>query len=168
MTRTTLFIALTAMVLSLALTSCHSNEQNYKQAYDKAVAKHIEGVGDEAYNRVQAERRRFNTVINGDSVRLVRMYANVSDDSTKVARRYNIIVGEFKQMFNAQNYRDRLKAEEGFPSYLLYGGLGTDKKYFVVVKGFDDRDVAGAFLKDLSNKMKMQILVPQAWILEKL
>lgn len=165
MKRATLYIAVMAMMLCIAMASCHSTEANYKQAYDKAMAKHKEGVGTEAYEKIQAERVKYTHVINGDSVRMVRIYANVADDTATVGRRYNVIVGEFKQMFNAQSYRNRLKQEEGFPSYLLYGG--PEKKYYVAIKGFDEKDVAAAFLKDLDKKVKMQILEPLPWILER-
>ena len=148
------------------LTSCHSTEANYKAAYDKAMEKHQDGVGKEAFDRIQAEARKYTTVINGDSVRLLHMQVNVTLDSASVARRYNVVVASFKQQFNAQTMRDRLRKEEGFPSYLLFGG--PDRKYFVVVKGFDEVDVAAAFLKSLPTHMKMQVLEPIPWILERL
>lgn len=154
-----------ALTLCVAVTSCHSNEKNYKMAYDKAVQKQIDGVGDEAYARIQAERSRYTHVIDGDSVRMMRMYVNVADDSAKVAKRYNVIVAEFKQMFNAQSYRNRLKQEEGFPSYLLYGG--NDKKYYVSIKGFDKDTEAAAFIKNLDRNVKMPVLAPIPWILER-
>lgn len=163
MKRLHLYIAAVALVM--IATACHSNEQNYKQAYDKAMEKHREGVGNEAYDKIQAERVRFTHVINGDSVRMVRMHANVADDSPQVGQRYNVVVAQFKQIFNAQTYRDRLKTEDGFPSYLLYGG--PERKYYVVIKGFDRDDVAAAFIKDLDKKVKMPLLEPLPWILER-
>lgn len=154
-----------AMMMCIVSTSCHSNEKNYKMAYDKAVQKQKDGVGAETYNKIQAERMRFTHVIGGDSVRMVRLYVNVADDSTTVGKQYSVIVAEFKQMFNAQSYRNRLKQEEGFPSYLLYGG--PEKKYYVSIKGFDDQETAAAFLKGLDRKVKIQLLAPTPWILEK-
>ncbi len=166
MRRILTYITLLVVAMAMALTSCHSNEQNYKQAYDKAVAKVKEGVGEEAYSKIEAERVRYTHVINGDSVRMVRMSVNVALDTTRTARhRYNVVVGEFKQQFNAITYRDRLRQEEGYPSYLLYGGI--DKKYYVVIKGFDQDDVAAAFIKDLDKKVKMPLLTPIPWIIEK-
>ncbi len=157
---------LIALTLCMGLTSCHSNEQNYKEAYDKAMAKYKDGVGEETYNKIEAERVRYTHVINGDSVRMVRMSVNVALATTHIEfQRYNVVVGEFKQQFNATTYRDRLKQEEGYPSYLLYGG--TDKKYYVVIKGFDESDVAAAFIKDLDKKVKMPILTPIPWIIER-
>lgn len=166
MRRLTLISVLVALLAGIAMTSCHSNEQNYKQAYDKAMEKYKEGIGAEMYDALQAERRRATTVVDGDSVRLLRMYANVYGDSAKVARKYNVVVGEFTQEFTAKSYRDRLRSEENHPSYILYGG--TDKKYYVVVHAFDQVGEAGAFLKDIDKKVKIPVLVLRAWILHKL
>jgi len=158
---TILLVALVAV-----MTSCHSNEANYKAAYDKAMQKHQEGIGKEVLDKIQAEARKYTEVVNGDSVRLLRMYANVNLDSASVAKRFNVVVASFKQQFNAQTMRDRLRKEEGFPSYILFGG--RERKYYVVVKGFDQKDVAAAFIKSLDSHMKMQVLEPIPWILEKL
>ena len=159
-----ILILLTALLA--VMTSCHSNEANYKAAYDKAMQKHQEGIGQEAFDKIQAEARKYTEVVNGDSVRLLRMYANVALDSTSVAKRFNVVVASFKQQFNAQTMRDRLRKEEGFPSYILFGG--RDRKYFVVVKAFDEKDVAVAFIKGLDTHMKMPVLEPIPWILERL
>ncbi|MCQ2289129.1 MAG: SPOR domain-containing protein [Muribaculaceae bacterium] len=166
MKRITLYIAIVAAALTMSLTACHSNENNYRQAYDKAMDKYRDGIGAEAYEAIQTERVRATHEINGDSVRMLRMYANVYDDSVKVAHPYNIVVAEFKQSFNAKSYRNRLRNEEGFPSYLLYGG--PEKKYFVVIKGFDTKEDAAAFLKDLDKTVKIKTLVPRPWILNKI
>lgn len=166
MKRLNYIFALMAALLCVMVTSCHSNEQNYKQAYDKAMEKYKTGVGAEAYDLLQAERMRATMVVNGDSVRLLRMYANVYADSAKVAKKYNVIIAEFTQQINATTMRNRLRTEEGFPSYVLYGG--KDKKYYVVVKGFDDIDVTAAFVKEIDKNVKMPLLVPRAWILQKL
>lgn len=153
-------------MLAVVATSCHSNEKNYKAAYDKAMEKYRDGVGTEEYERILAERQRPNTVVNGDSLRLLPMRVNVTDDSASVARRYSVIVAQFKQKFNAVTMRNRLHTEEGFPSYVLYGG--TDNKYYVAVKGFDDLNVAAAFLKSAPKTVKIKILEPTPWILERL
>ncbi len=160
------YILILLVALLVGMTGCHSNEANYKAAYDKAMQKHQEGIGQEAFDKIQAEARKYTEVVNGDSVRLLRMYANVTLDSASVARRFNVVIASFKQQFNAQTMRDRLRREEGFPSYILFGG--RERKYYVVVKAFDEKDVAAAFIKGLDTHLKMPVLEPIPWILEKL
>ena len=162
----TVYLILLLTVAGLA-TGCHSNEKNYREAYEKAIEQRRTGYGAEAYAQIEAERRKFTTVIDGDSVRLRYVNANVAIDSTDVAHDFNIIVASFTQQINAKSYRDRLRKECGLTdSYVLYGG--EDKQYFVVAGGFDDRLAAAAFLRDIDNKVCLKILEPIPWILRKL
>ena len=151
---------------ALALAGCHSNEENYREAYEKARNRVVDAVGDTAYNLMMAERIRYTTVVNGDSVRLLHMHCNVTDDSPSEVAPYGVVVAQFKQVFNARNYRDRLRSEEGFPAYVLYGG--TDGIYYVCAKTFDDLDMAVIFLKTIDKSMKMDVLEPRAWIIHRL
>ena len=163
----TLYIVLLAIIASLTMTSCHSSEKNYREAYEKAMERRKTGIGAETYAKIEAERQRYTHVINGDSVRMVYMNANVAIDSTDVPKPYNVIVATFTQRINAKSYRDRLREECGFAgSYVLFGG--PDKLYYVVLEGYDDRESAAAMLRDLDKKVPMKILEPLPWILCKL
>ena len=163
----TLYIVLLAIIASLTMTSCHSSEKNYREAYEKAMERRKTGIGAETYAKIEAERQRYTHVINGDSVRMVYMNANVAIDSTDVPKPYNVIVASFTQRINAKSYRDRLREECGFAgSYVLFGG--PDKLYYVVLEGYDDRESAAAMLRDLDKKVSMKILEPLPWILCKL
>ena len=163
----TLYIVLLAIIASLTMTSCHSSEKNYREAYEKAMERRKTGIGAETYAKIEAERQRYTHVINGDSVRMVYMNANVAIDSTDVPKPYNVIVATFTQRINAKSYRDRLREECGFAgSYVLFGG--PDKLDYVVLEGYDDRESAAAMLRDLDKKVPMKILEPLPWILCKL
>ena len=157
-----------AMLLVLGLmTACHSSEQNYREAYEKAVERRNTGVSAETYAKIEAERQKYTTVINGDSVRLVYINANVAIDSTDVASDYNIVVASFTQRINAKSYRDRLREECGLKgSYVLQGG--PEKLYYVVAQGYDDKEAAGAFLHNINDRVCLKILEPIPWILRKL
>lgn len=152
---------------ALTMTGCHSNEQNYREAYEKAAERRKTGVGAEEYAKIEAERQRYTHVINGDSVRMVYINANVAIDSTDVAHDYNVVIATFTQRINAKSYRDRLREECGFKgSYVLYGG--PDKQYFVVLQGYDTSGEAAAMLHSLEQKVCLKILEPLPWILRKL
>ena len=163
MRRAFYLLALLAIVL---LTACHSNEKNYREAYEKAVERRMSGYGAEAYAEIEAERQRNTTVINGDSVRLVYVNANVAEDSADVAKTYNVVVASFTQRINAKSYRDRLRQECGFPSYILYGG--SEKLFYVVLQGFEDKEEAALLLRDIDRKVCLKVLEPKPWILRKL
>ena len=149
------------------LTACHSSEQNYREAYEKAMERRQTGIEAETYAKIDAERQRYTHVINGDSVRMVYVNANVAIDSTDIAHDYNVVVATFTQRINAKSYRDRLREECGLKgSYVLYGG--KDKQYFVVAQGFETSGEAAAMLHDLDKRVCLKILEPLPWILKKL
>ena len=153
-------------MLALMATSCHSNEQNYREAYNKAVEQRKTGIGSETYAKIDAERRQYTELIDGDSVRLVHVYANVAVDTTALAKPYNVVVASFAQRINAKSYCERLRNECGLPSYILCGG--PEKKFYVVARGFDDKTEAAHYLRDIDKKLCIKVLEPLAWILKKI
>lgn len=159
-------ISLFTLLASLLLSACHSSEANYKTAYDKAVERTREKTGTELYDLQKAERMAATTIVNGDSVRLLRTFGNIVDGTQEQFKTYSVIVAEFDQVINARSYCSRLHNKEGFESYIVY--TNADKKYCVATQGFEDRAIAAAFLKNLKRYMKMKILVPRPWILQRL
>lgn len=164
-TMTRNFLIFSLLLAALALTACHTTEENYRTAYEKAVEKTRLNMGEELYDEIQAERRRDNYVIDGDSIRLLRCRYNVVDDKNDVARKYGVVVGEFKQKFNAQNYCGRLKKER-HNSFVAY--YHKDRTYFVVIESYDDVAVAAAFMRIMDQKTKIPPAVPMPWVVERL
>ena len=163
----TFYLLIAAVLVTVMMTSCHSSEKNYREAYEKAVERRQTGIGAETYAKIEAERQRYTTVIDGDSVRLVYVNANVAIDSTDVASPYNVVVATFTQRINAKSYRDRLRQECGFAgSYVLFGG--PERQYYVILQGFEDKHEAAALLRDLDKKVCIKVLEPLPWILRKL
>ena len=155
------------LVAVMLMTACHSSEQNYREAYEKAVERRKTGIGAETYAKIEAERQRYTHVINGDSVRMIYMNVNVAIDSTDVSSKYNVVVATFSQRINAKSYRDRLREECGFKgSYVLFGG--PDRQYYVVLQGYDNSGDAAAMLNGIDERVCLKVLEPLPWILCKL
>lgn len=161
------FYILAIVMTALLVTGCHSSEKNYREAYEKAVERRQTGVGAETYAKIEAERQRYTHIINGDSVRMVYMNANVAIDTTVIAKPFNVVVATFTQRINAKSYRDRLSDECGLKdSYVMFGG--PEKQFFVVAQGFDNKEDAAAMLHDIDQRVCLKILEPLPWILRKL
>ena len=154
------------MTLALLLTACYTTEENYKAAYDKAKERTRENMGGTIYDMSQAERVRATEIINGDSVRLLRSYFNVVDDKYENTKKFGVVVAEFDQILNARSYRDRLKQNEGFRSYVVFAN--REKKYCVVAQAFDEKEPAALFIRNIKQHMKMKVLVPRPYILQRL
>ena len=154
------------MLIAVTFTACKTSEANYKAAYDKAKERTRENMGAEVYEKYQSERVRSTEVVNGDSVRVITEYFNIVDGNAADTKKYSVVVAEFDQIINARSYRDRLKAKEGFESYVVY--TNKNKKYLVVVQGYDEKGQAAAFIKNISQYMKMKVLVPRPYILKRI
>lgn len=154
------------ITLALLLTACYTTEENYKAAYDKAKERTRENMGGTIYDMSQAERVRATEIINGDSVRLLRSYFNVVDDKYENTKKFGVVVAEFDQLLNARSYRDRLKQNEGFQSYVVFAN--REKKYCVVAQAFDEKGPAALFIRNIKQRMKMKVLVPRPYILQRL
>lgn len=154
------------ITLALLLTACYTTEENYKAAYDKAKERTRENMGGTIYDMSQAERVRATEIINGDSVRLLRSYFNVVDDKYENTKKFGVVVAEFDQLLNARSYRDRLKQNEGFQSYVVY--TNREKKYCVVAQAYNEKEPATLFIRNIKQHMKMKVLVPRPYILQRL
>ncbi len=155
-----------AVAALMTMASCHSNEANYKAAYDRAVDRTKDGVGLEAYTKVLEERNRNNYMVNGDSLRMILDHCNIVDGKSEEVMTYSVVVAEFKQKFNATSLRNRLRDEEKLPAYVVY--TASEKKYCVVASGFDEAAGAAAFVKSIGKRMKIKPLVPKVWVLQRI
>ena len=72
-----------------------------------------------------------------------------------------MVVGEYKQAFNARSFRDRLKKEEK-PAYVV---IDSEKVYYVIAHGFDTSAEAAAYIKRIDKEVKMRIPIEKPWIL---
>ena len=157
---------LSCITLAWLLTAFYTTDENYIAAYDKAKERTRENIGGTIYDISHAERARATEIINGDSVRLLRSYFNVVDDKYENTKKFGVVVAEFDQLLNARSYRDRLKQNEGFQSYVVY--TNREKKYCVVAQAYDEKEPAALFIRNIKQHMKMKVLVPRPYILQRL
>ena len=151
------------LAVAATLWACHSTEANYKESYDKAVAASRSGEKGVLYQQDLERRMKANRVVDGDSIRMLNHHFNVIDDKSDISKKYNVVVAEFKQKFNAQSYRDRLRKEEGRNAFVVY--ISSKKIYCVIAYTHDDLSAAAEFAKNPENYMKLNVLVPRAWVL---
>ncbi|MGN1246039.1 MAG: SPOR domain-containing protein [Muribaculaceae bacterium] len=152
-----------AACFAALLYSCKTSEENYRAAYD-ITREHVRArnaVDSTTYDKIQAEKREATAVVAGDSVRLVKHRVNIVDDPYSTLKRYGVVVGEYKQAFNARSFRDRLKKEDK-PAYVV---IDTEKTYYVIVHGFDTSAEAASYMKRLKDEVKMRIPIEKPWIL---
>lgn len=146
-------LIISALLLTLTFVSCKTTEKNYKSAYDVAKGDSSQSTDPAISKLIQEEQRGTETVINGDSVRVKVEYTlPVESVSTKLPK-CGVVIGSFKQIFNANSLCTRLK-DKGYPAYVL---KNKDNQYYVVAKGFDQVSDAAEYLKQMKKKMPFTI-----------
>ncbi|MCH4156444.1 MAG: hypothetical protein LKF31_09085 [Muribaculaceae bacterium] len=158
-----LFIILAA-VMAILVSACGTNEKNYRAAYDKAKAHQTkeEDIGDEFVNNVKREEHIATAIIGNDTVRLIHERVNIVDGKPQQVKLFNVIIGEFKQVFNARSYRDRLKAE-GDSAYVLMSM--KSRMYYVASAGFNASNEAADYVNHITDHVKILISTERPWIL---
>ncbi|MBD5257361.1 MAG: hypothetical protein HDS52_01535 [Barnesiella sp.] len=108
-------------VVALMAASCGTNENNYRKAYEKAKEKESDGIESTIYNRIREQSRDEKIVLGNDTVDVKVEYIA----ATKAAgftpahmQKYNVVVGQFKQLFHAKSLRGRM-ADGGYPDAII-------------------------------------------------
>lgn len=108
-----LFFAVAAALL-LALGACKPNEKQYKAVYEAAIAKR-DATGDPVentiYEKYRNQARQTLIPLGADTLAVQTEFIGYTKDggaSRETTLRYNVVVGRFKQVFNAKAMRGRL------------------------------------------------------------
>lgn len=119
-----LFVTAVAFtVAAFTLVGCKTTEENYRKAYEAAVGADREksAVDSTIYAKVRNSARMSDLVVASDTLPLRTENIGFTEDggaSRESVKRYNIVVGQFKQIFNARQMRTRLQ-EGGYPDAFI-------------------------------------------------
>lgn len=164
--KTLLPAALAALVL---LPACKTTEENYRSAYEKAIAGRdsMESLENTIYGR---ERRQVGfqyMAVGGDTIpvmnRLVRMTEG-GGGLRENLRPYCVVIGQFKQRFNAISMRDRLAVAEATVPTAFVVETG-EPYYYVIASSWPTLAEAAAALKTLQTNPPIPLRPPLPYIL---
>lgn len=151
MNRKSVIIALAAA--ALVATACKTTEENYRRAYETAMAGRTPARADslDENTRRQLGMNRKNAyakVITGsDTLKVHSLFVKMENDMPyDITPQYSVVVNAFTQPFNAQALLKRLR-EAGFEKSYIFR-TGSDD-YYVASDGSDDAANVPAMLKRL-------------------
>ena len=157
-----IFLALVAM------TACKTNENNYREAYERTMARDSARTDfDETiYGRYRREAR--NTVLTDDSgdtakVTVMRVYVTADGGGIRESlKKYNVVVAGFKQLLNANSMRQRFQ-DGGYPGAFVVET--PEPYYYVVAQSFIDLAPAKAACAKLRESTPVTLRAPYPYIL---
>lgn len=165
--KTTRILLPALATLLLTAAGCKTTEANYRAAYEKAAAKQREGLTEEELQGFEREKAVRKSLWRGDSIPLRAAYANTLAETkeTTAALRYNIVIAEFTQRFNAVNAADRARAAGYTGARVL---IDNTKRYYVSAVSTATLDSAVVLLRRTEADPPMPMRTPCPYILEKL
>lgn len=155
-------------VLAVALLwSCKPSEKNYKEAYDRTMARDSVRTefNETIYGRFRRDVKEYQAVSDNDTVnvRTTRVWV-VADEgvSGQQMKKYCVVVGEFKQLLNARSMRDRFNAG-GYPNAFI---VQTPEPYYYVIAASDTQlPIAMSFTERLKKESPIPLKLPCPYIL---
>lgn len=155
------------LVLVLAVSSCKTTEANYRQAYEAAVEQRRESTGIDSiiYGRIRNSAISSYLIDGSDSIPVRKEYIGYTEDggsSRQNVKRYNVVVGQFKQVFNARQMRQRL-IDNGYDSAMIVHT--REPLYYVISSSVATSDEAIERLRDIKNDKNIVLKSPLPFIL---
>lgn len=150
----------------LTLTACKTSEANYRAAYEKAMERDHAGIDSTVYAKIRQEARPHTVVIDGDTLAMRAEYVTLTpglDQDRALFRQYNIVTGQYKQLFTAKNMKKRL-IDAGFENAMVI--QTREPLYYVVAASVATPDEARAALEKV-KKSGFPFRDPFPWVLKK-
>lgn len=155
--------------IALLVMSCKTNEKNMNDAYVRAIAGRENdnpGLDSTIYSQIRREMNHNTMVVNGDSVDVSTQWLSVTEGGGGIRenlKRYNIAVGQFKQLFNAKSMRERL-LDMGYPGAFVV--QTREPYYYVIAASLSDVNDAVTFLHKVEKDPQLKMKSPLPFILE--
>ncbi|MCM1521567.1 MAG: SPOR domain-containing protein [Muribaculaceae bacterium] len=151
----------------LALVGCKTSEANYKAAYEAAVGQQREAAALDStiYGQVRTQARMSVLKVGNDSLPLKTEQIGYTENggaSRATLHRYNVVVGQFKQVFNARQMRERLMAG-GYPDAVIVHT--REPLYYVITASVSTPEEALREYERVKSDRSMVLKSPLPFIL---
>lgn len=157
--------------VAVVAVSCKTTEDNYRKAYDRAVAgrDNTTDIDSTIYGKVRREMSVSSVVLpTGDTldvkVQHVRVTKDIGGATDESLKRYSVVAGQFKQRFNAASLRERL-AGAGYPGAFVVET--SEPYYYIVLMSSDKAEEAQAVLDGCRRNPPVPFREPLPFILRR-
>lgn len=168
MKKITLIIVSCAVSCAL-LPSCRTTESNYRAAYEKVMAGRGNSMDFDStvYGNVRREIQKTTVKApDGPEVEVRRQFVKVTPEGGGTPgslQRYCVVVGQFKQVFNARSLRERI-ADAGYPETFIV--QTSEPYYYIVLTSTSGMKEALDVLADFRKKEVIPMREPVPFILD--
>lgn len=148
-------------------SACKTTEENYRKAYEAAAIQQREssGVDSTIYGRIRNSAVRSMLTVGTDSLPLRKEYVGYTDgggSSRDNVLRYCVVVGQFRQVFNARQMRQRL-IDNGYPEAMIVHT--REPLYYVVAASVSTPEEALQAWRRVTSDKNLVLRDPMPFIL---
>lgn len=153
-------------LLLASFFACKTTEANYRSAYEAAKQKQL--TGDSLIDQGLLDQQRPKPMVFGaDTLPTRTEYIGYTknggaDTNRNVVKRYCIVVGKFKQTFNARSMRERLMAHGYHKALVLHNNM---KDYYVIANTTPDPHMARLMLDSVLADTSLVLKAPFPYVL---
>ena len=155
---------ISVVFIFLMVVSCRTTEENYRGAYE--LAKQSDEQQDSLTANLIANEQAPKIVnVGNETMKLRKEYVSlvVDEGATKdMMRQYNVVVGRFRQIFNARSMASRMLSL-GYNAYIL---VDRTPAYFVAVSSADSIEEVLQMYKSVESDTRVVYKAPFPWVLE--
>lgn len=149
-----LTIAALSAAAALAVTGCKTSEANYRAAYERAIEGREDAtpLDSTVYGRHRRSMDSREVVVGSDTVELKTQRVSVTEGGGGIReylKPYSVVVGQFKQLFNAESLRGRL-VEGGYPRAFIV--QTAEPYYYIILSSHASLEEAAAALSELGAR----------------
>ena len=152
------------LIFMLMVVSCRTTEKNYRQAYE--LAKGTGTIQDTLIaNLIAEDQAPVEVEVAGRIMKMRKEYVSIVADkgvSKEMLKRFNVVVGRFKQLFNARSMATRMSSL-GYNSFVV---VDRTTSYFVVAAATDIPDEALVLYEKVLSDNRVVYKAPFPWVLE--
>lgn len=155
----------TGVMIAVLSIGCKTTEANYRAAYEKAVSARETDERETIYGGASRQLGSKVMVEKGDTAEI--MIKHVSPVVAKGAKapevkKYMLVVGEFKQLFNAESMCKRFIAS-GYSSAIVV--QTAEPYYYIVAESFDSIKDVKLALETIEKNTPFPLKAPAPFIL---
>lgn len=151
-------------IFVLIAVSCRTTEKNYREAYE--LAKGTETIQDTLIaNLIAEDQAPVEVEVAGRIMKMRKEFVSIVTDKdvTKdMLKRFNVVVGRFKQLFNARSMATRMSSL-GYSSFVV---VDRTSSYFVVAAATDVPEEALVMYEKVLSDNRVVYKTPFPWVLE--
>jgi hypothetical protein len=157
---------LIAIALASLFVGCKTTEENYRQAYEKAISGRNNDIDTTLYGNFRRELKEQGVITTSGekiAIRTAALSLVDANESSTTLKKYSVVVGQFKQVFNARSMRDRLKAV-GFNQAEVI--QTAEPFYYVITSTHNKVESADSAMQALSTKqLPIKLTDPMPFII---